>query len=258
MSRLSAAQLDALRTLREAFPDAEIAIIGAAALGFHIDMTWRTSVDLDLVIAVSASDLEPSRLPEWRRHPKLEHSWRTDQGALVDLVSAPSDALDAGELVWPVSGHRMNLTGIRQALQSSKVHFASDVSVAVASIPAIALMKMSAFVDRPYERLKDLKDIAHILDQYPSLDDDGLFSDEVRVLGLELGPTRAFVLGMRLREIVDERDRKVVNAFFRTVAEDVHWTRFVENSPWRHDEDDLRKKIDALQSAFDAAHVACD
>src|SRR5262245_35550848 len=121
MSQPSAAQLDALRTLRTAYPDAEIAIIGATALAFHIDMTWRTSVDLDLVIAVSASDLDPSRLPRWRRHPKLEHSWRTDQGVLVDLVAAPSDALDARELIWPVSGHRMNLTGIRQGLQSSQV-----------------------------------------------------------------------------------------------------------------------------------------
>ena len=39
---------------------------------------------------------------------------------------------------------------------------------------------------------------------------------------LELGPTRAFVLGLRLREIVDERDREVVGAFFRTIAEDTH------------------------------------
>jgi hypothetical protein len=190
LSQLTAAQLDALRSLRAAYPDAEIAIIGATALAFHIDMAWRTSVDLDLVIAVSAADLGPSRLPGWRRHPKLEHSWKTSQGVLVDLVPAPSDALDAGEIVWPESGHHMNLTGIRQGLQSTKV--------------------------------------PHILDEYPSLDDDGLFSDAVRAMRLELGPARAFVLGLRLREIVDERDREVVDAFLRTIEEDVHWTRFVE------------------------------
>jgi hypothetical protein len=55
VSQLTAAQLAALRALRPAYPDAEIAIIGAAALAFHIDMTWRTSVDLDLVIAVSVA-----------------------------------------------------------------------------------------------------------------------------------------------------------------------------------------------------------
>jgi len=252
VSQLADAQLDALRSLRAGYPDAEIAIIGATALAFHIDMTWRTSVDLDLVIAVSAADLDPSRLPGWRRHPKLEHSWKTDQGVLVDLVSAPTEALDAGELVWPASGHRMNLTGIRQGLQSSKVQLAPDISVAVASVPALALMKMSAFVDRPYERLKDLKDIAHILNEYPSLDDDGLFSDAVRAKQLDFGAARAFVLGRRLREIVDERDREVVDAFFRTIEEDVHWTRFVENSPWRHDEDDLRRKVDALRSGLEA------
>lgn len=251
MSQPTAAQLNALRSLRAAYPDAEIAIIGATALAFHLDMTWRTSVDLDLVIAVSAVDLDPSRLPGWRRHPKLEHSWKTDQGALIDLVPAPRDALDAGELVWPASGHRMNLTGIRQGLQSSKVQLTPDISIAVASVPAIALMKMSAVVDRPYERVKDLKDIAHILNEYPSLDDDGLFSDEVRARRLEFGPARAFVLGLRLREIVDERDREVVIAFFRTIAQDVHWTRFVDSSPWRHDEDDLRRKVEALRSGLD-------
>jgi hypothetical protein len=164
VTQLAAARLDALRSLRAAYPDAEIAIIGATALAFHIDMTWRTSVDLDLVTAVAAADLDPSRLPGW----------------------------------------------------------------------------------------KDLKDIAHILNEYPSLDDDGLFSDELRAMRLELGPARAFVLGLRLRDIVYERDREVVDAFFRTIAEDVHWTRFVENSPWRHDEDDLRKKVDALRSGLDA------
>ena len=112
-------------------------------------------------------------------------------------------------------------------------------SIAVASVPAIALMKMSAFVDRPYERLKDLKDLAHILNEYPSLDDDSLFSDEVRAMGLELGAARGFVLGRRLRELTDARDRDVVDAFFQKVSEDVHWSRFVENSPWRYDEDEL-------------------
>ena len=91
-----------------------------------------------------------------------------------------------------------------------------------------------------------------------ALDDDGLFSDEVRARRLEFGPARAFVLGLRLREIVDERDREVVVAFFRTIAQDVHWTRFVENSPWRHDEDDLRRKVDALRSGFEAERGDAD
>ena len=88
MSRLTAAQLDALCTLQAAYPDAAIAIIGATALAFHIDMTWRMSVDLDLVIAASVADLDPSRPPEWRHHPKLEHSWKSEQGVFVDLVPA--------------------------------------------------------------------------------------------------------------------------------------------------------------------------
>lgn len=250
MNQLTAAQLDALRTLQAAYPDAEIAIIGASALAFHLDMTWRKSVDLDLVIAVSVTDLDSSRLPGWRRHPKLEHSWKTDQGVFVDLVPAPSDALDAGELVWPASGHRMNLTGIRQALKSSKTHLGPNLSIAVASVPAIALMKMSAFVDRPYERLKDLKDLAHTLNEYPSLDDDSLFSDEMRAMRLELGAARGFVLGRRLRELTDERDREVVDAFLQKVSEDVHWSRFVENSPWRYDEDELRRRLDAFGEGF--------
>ena len=251
MSQLNAAQLDALRTLQAAYPDAAIAIIGATALAFHIDMTWRMSVDLDLVIAASVADLDSSRMPGWRRHPKLEHSWQTDQGVPIDLVPAPSEALDARELVWPASGHRMNLTGVRHALQSSKTQLASDLWIAVASVPVIVLMKMSAFVDRPYERLKDLKDLAHVLNEYPSLDDDALFSDEVRTKELQLGAARGFVLGRRLREIADERDGDVAAAFFSKAAEDVHWTRFVDNSPWRDAEEELRSRVDALRSGFE-------
>jgi predicted nucleotidyltransferase len=41
----------------------------------------------------------------------------------------------------------MNLTGVRQAFESIKVQLEADLSIAVASVPAIAIMKMSAFAE---------------------------------------------------------------------------------------------------------------
>jgi hypothetical protein len=82
------------------------------------------------------------------------------------------------------------------------------------------------------------------------LDDDSLFSDDVQAIGLELGHARAFVLGSRLREITGKRDREVMDAFIRKITEDVHWTRFLEYSPWRYDEDELRSRADALRTGL--------
>ena len=56
----------------------------------------------------------------------------------------------------------MNLAGILLALGATPVVLTEGVSVSAPSVPAIALLKMAAYLDRPSERDKHLKDRTHI------------------------------------------------------------------------------------------------
>lgn len=252
MGPLTAEQLDAVRALRAIWPRTRMALVGAAALAFHIDMNWRNTADLDLAIAVSQSDLETSQPPAWRRDPQHEPRWTAPNGVRVDLVPAPDVAVAQGELLWPSSGTRMNLAGFRQALAVPETEIATGVFIAVATVPIITLLKMAAYLDRPYEREKDLADLAHILDDYPPTDDDRLFASEALDSGLGLPAVKAYVLARELRALADQRDRQAVRRFLRLVREDVHWSRFVRSSPWRFDERGLEQRLDAFAEGFGA------
>jgi predicted nucleotidyltransferase len=249
MSGLTEAQRDALRTLQRAYPDARIALIGAAALGLRLDMQWRNTADLDFAIAIGASDIDADKLRTWKRHAKTEHRWTTSDGVIVDLVPAPDEAVVAGKLIWPETGFEMNLVGVRQALECDLLSVAEDVSVRVATVPVIALLKMAAYVDRPHAREKDLVDLGHILDDYPDLDDDRLY-DASAETGLGVPDVQGYVLGREMRQLADERDRKVVDDFLDMMNEDEHWSGFVRNSPWRYDEDQARGRLDAFTQAW--------
>jgi predicted nucleotidyltransferase len=247
---LTSLELAALRSLRAAYPDTTIAIVGAVALRLHMDMTWRTSADIDLVIAVSASQIEASRLVGWKRHPRQPQRWEAPNGVLIDLVPAPPEALATRQLIWPETGNTMNLAGIHSALIASTSLLPPDLAIAVASIPVIALLKMTAYLDRPYEREKDLKDLAHILREHPPLSDERIFSDEIFSAGFDTTEAQAFILGREVAAVVDEHDRETVNAFLELMAGDVHFSRFANSSPWRYDDSELQKRIDAFQRGF--------
>jgi predicted nucleotidyltransferase len=247
---LEPAQLSALRSLRSVYPEARIALVGAVALGCHIPMTWRTSADLDLVLAVAVADLGELTLHGWARDRRQQQRWKAPGGALLDLLPAPPEVLAARELIWPETGHRMNMAGFALALAAETALLDSELSIGLPSVPVIALLKMAAYLDRPYEREKDLKDLAHILNEYPPIRDDRLFSDEMFERNLDAFQAQAFVLGSELAKVCVKADREIVAKFLETTDEDTHFSRFVNQSPWRNDEDQLKRKLGALLDGF--------
>ena len=61
-----------------------MALIGAAALALHLPMEWRTTADIDLVVAISVADLtELSKLPGWTRDANHQQRWVAPNGVLV-------------------------------------------------------------------------------------------------------------------------------------------------------------------------------
>lgn len=257
MTPLSRAQLEALRTLRTACPEVRIALIGATALAFHLSMTWRRTADIDLILAVSASELDllVSLLPGWQQDLKHPQRWNAPNNVRVDLVPAPPDALDRRRLVWPNTKEVMNLGGIRLALESPLSQIAPGLSIAIASVPVIVILKMAAYLDRPAARTKDLQDLAYILSEYPTNEDDRLYADDIFSNRLDDRQARAFVLGREIRGLVDEDDCEIVRRFLETISKGDAASTFATNSPWHRRDDrehQVALRLEALRRGFGA------
>ena len=249
--RLTPKQIDVIRSLRAAYPDASIALIGAAALDYHVPMTWRVTADIDFVVTIPISDLETvlSRL-EWKKRFDHEHQWEAPNGQHVDVVPAPPDAMAKGHFVWPKSGSKMNLAGVRLALAEPPREVAPGLLLSIASVPAITVLKFAAYLDKPFERTKDLRDLAHILDAYPPDDDARFYENDIFSRELDQRQARGFILGREVGEIVDDTENAIVEQFVKRIFDGASWTTFLAESPWRMREEELVLRVDAFRAGL--------
>jgi predicted nucleotidyltransferase len=150
----------------------------------------------------------------------------------VDVVPAGLGLLDAGSLVWPESGYRMNLIGLRLAFEHH-VHIPIDAghSLKVASTPAIVVLKMVAFLDRP-DREDDLTDIAQVLESYLDPLDERRWE-----LPSDFDNSSAFALGMDVGSLINPHEREVVMRFVAKARDEDDRQRthvlLIRNGPWR-------------------------
>jgi predicted nucleotidyltransferase len=246
---LDARTIEALRTLRAGYPDARIAVIGAGALAFHIEMAWRHTSDIDVLVTIGLADLAAAEtvLVGWKR--RRPPRWEAPNGLHVDIIPAPKSAVLDRVMAWP-DGNVMSLAGIALALADRSHLVPGELDITIAPVPVVALLKMAAYLDRPYERDKDLIDLAHILHEYPPNDDDRFFDDAIFDARLTEDQARGTILARELSAMVAPDDRAVVEAFIALMAPDSpYWSRFVSASPGR-DEDRLRARFDAFRATF--------
>ena len=255
MMPFSEAQVEALRGLHRLLPGRSLTLIGAGALACHLGLWWRTTRDLDLVLVID-SEAFPGPLleePGWRRSPVLEHAWTSPGGALLDLLPVSARDLEASVMVWPESGRTMTLVGFRHLPHGARtLPVTEGVDVTVAGLHVIALLKMVSFFDQPYERRRDLMDLAHLFSDSLAADDPRRFADDVLSAGVTFETASAFVLGRPLREIANDKERDIVRLFLRHARLDgdslgVRWALLQAGPPsWREDDAALDRILDAL------------
>jgi predicted nucleotidyltransferase len=226
-------QRETLLQLLDLWRDTPFVLIGANALALQIDLEWRQTNDLDFVISVSLEDYPAglSALPGWHRRREGEHAWLSPTGVKVDVVPAGPDLLEAGSLVWPESGYRMNLVGLRLAFDHNvRVAIDERHSIQVATTPAIVVLKMGAFLDRP-EREDDLTDIGQVIESYLGPVDDRRWA-----LPVDFDNASAFALGNDIAVLVNEQERRIVTEFLKRAKDedDRHRTHvlLIRNGPW--------------------------
>jgi predicted nucleotidyltransferase len=142
----------------------ELVLVGAVALGNHLPLQ-RTTADIDLALLVSPADIVPLLTTlGWRRDEHMRQRWYGPAHFRADIIPATRELVATGT-VQIDEGATMSLVGFDLAFEHA---VAADLpgtsaSVRVASLPAILVLKMVAWLDRPSERTKDLGDIAAVL-----------------------------------------------------------------------------------------------
>jgi predicted nucleotidyltransferase len=175
----------------------------------------------------------------------------------VDILPAGPTLLAAGEIIWPGTGARMNLTGMRLALATGKgFEVEPGLSIPVAPVAVIAVLKMIAYLDRPAERERDLHDIAYILENYAPPDDERRFAAEVLDAGIPFEHASAYLVGHDLRQLLNDVERRAVDDFIARVSDErnpsgtqAKMTRLGPSS-WNQDPDELLARIEAFMAGL--------
>ncbi len=232
-------------------------IIGATALGFYVEMRWRQTFDVDLVLAVGVDDLqEIAQRPGWRQDPRRQHEFRSPQGVKMDILPATATLIQRGNIVWP-SGHVMSLAGMDLALaHADSFDLRDGHRMHVAPPAVVAMLKMVAHGDCPAERERDLGDIAYLLDIYVDSDSDRRW-DEAAEIEYDLAP--AFLLGHDIGRLAGTAHRPLVAGFLHRVGDPdsvYHaWMERLGPPHWSSDEEPLSKRLDAFRRGLKSAQL---
>jgi len=251
----SARQVDVLRQLTHLWTPERIVLIGATALGCFLDMRWRGTADLDLTLAISLEDFLDERLvPGWRRDQWMEHQWYAPGGEIVDFIPAGPELLRKGEVEWPRTGHRMSLLGLRLAFERGvPVTVAPDLTIMVAPVPVLTVLKIVAYGDRPAERERDLADLAYIFTEYEPED---RFADDTIDLGMSYDEVGPFFLARTIATMVNYAERAHMNRFVREASDEddpsgIHAKLLASGPPsWRRNPDELMQCLGAFSRGF--------
>ena len=241
-----------LRALEKVWGSDRFIVIGAAAVGYHIGMSWRGTLDLDLSVTAGIDTYTADLLNlGWRRDQNAPQRWYLPEDQIVDVVPAEPRAVRAGRFAWP-DGSTMNLLGFRLAFADAiPVEVGPATNIRVASLRSLVVLKMSAYLDAPWERETDLADIAHIFQAFVGLDADERWSPEVVELDLDYEEVGPYLLGTNLAAIVNESESELIRRFLSSLEDDADGPatlhRMARRAPtgWR-DADSLRARVRAF------------
>lgn len=200
-------------------------LIGAVALNSYV-LLPRSTGDVDLAFDLDLKDTEELlRSLGWIQRARLRQRWTRGQDFVADVIPSSVELIERGCLSFEEE-RSMNLTGFDLVFsESRKAQVSRDLVVEVASLPTISFLKMVAWLDRPHERRKDLNDLGTLLWNYLWDDDERRWGDELGERSFET--QGAYLAGLELRRLLEERHLKLVERFFRAVDEP-SWNREIK------------------------------
>lgn len=180
----------------------------------------------------------------------------------MDILPVGEAQLESGKLIWP-NGFEMNVAGFQHVFErAAKVPIESGFAVKVAPLPVIVLLKMAAFLDRPWERERDLGDIGYVLEEFLAPESERRFADDVFDASLNYDDTSAYWLGRDMRDLVNPEERAIVDRFVEVVGDETRemHARMLQVGPqkWLRRSTELAKRLDAFRLGFSAQRTPPD
>lgn len=220
---LTPAQSSALSALCAGLAGTRLVLIGAAALGYHVPLS-RLTADVDLALVVDPARFDALLGPlGWRRDVRVRQRWYGPDDVVADILPASADVLRAGVVRFDDDTREMSVLGFDLALaHASAVSLeGSAVTVDVASLPALVVLKIVSWLDRPSDRAKDLSDLARVLEHALGDDDERRWDPEqpVYASGLEHEDQGAFFVGHALAQIMGAPHREKIEEFLARVGD---------------------------------------
>jgi len=247
---ISRAHAQLLVALRRAPSSPRFVIIGAAALKHHV-LLPRTTADVDLALVAEPEDIPALLEPlGWHADGRRAQRWRDREGHRVDVLPATDRIIQAGSLLLD-GGSSLSVQGFDLALANTVLaHLpGEDEAVELASLGALVVLKMVAWMDRPYDRLRDLGDLARVLDH--ALDD----TDERRwrppLADLTFDEQSPFFVGREVATIAQQSHLTLVRTFLaRLQNESPAWAATMAREgglAGRDPESQMRLKLAAFE-----------
>jgi predicted nucleotidyltransferase len=151
---------------------------------------WRATRDIDFGVATHhweafevfrGAVLDTGQFDECvGRIHRLMYKTESGFAMPVNLIPFGGVAVPDNTIAWPPDrDFIMNVAGFTEALDAAiHVTIGTDLSIRVASIPALAILKLLAWRDRGHEQNKDATDLARILPRYAAAgNEDRLYSE---------------------------------------------------------------------------------
>lgn len=177
----------------------------------------RATRDVDFAVALESWE----QFEALRQHLIAHHGFKVDAriahklyyqppgaalGIPVDLVPFGPLGGEREEIRWPPEmAIVMNVAGFADALQSAvSVEVVAGVHMRIASLPAIAVLKLFAWLDRHKDTPKDAIDLTALLVLYNDIDRDRVFTIPAEVLedvGYDIELGGAWLLGSDARAL---------------------------------------------------------
>jgi len=205
-------QIDALASLRLALGVSPWSLIGASAIRCRLPLP-RMTYDIDLAVASSDAAMQITlSAAGWTRDERMLQRWNR-LGVQVDVVHASQEDIAAGVASF-TDGFVLTVVGFDLAFtEVDFVQLDDSFAIPVTRVHAIVLLKMIAWLDRPYERIKDLEDIWFLWDTAVSDDDDFRHdpAHPIGAAGLAYDDHGAFHIGWQLGRVA--------------AVPHLHWTR---------------------------------
>jgi predicted nucleotidyltransferase len=213
--------IEALRAVSAVLSDegCPFVIVGARAPWILVaDHTWRATRDVDVVV----------RTPTWQSFERLAerltalgfarpeaHRFVSPEGAEVDLLPYGEGVVADDTIVWP-DGTAMSALGMEEAFTASvEREVAPGLSVRVVTVPALVIMKIVAYRERPHERGKDVADVVEVLERY---EEDG--DRRFELIGITVGDAPitfeeagAYLGGVDAVRLARPKSREVIRTF---------------------------------------------